>query len=294
MGPFLLEQEGSTLVLAPGDRLTASPSGSGLVDLSAPASGPAAAEGFDNIALEILWKRLIGIVDEASATLVRASFSTVVRESDDYSIVITDESGRLLAQGTKSIPVFISSLPGTVKHFLRQFGDSGLEEGDVLITNDPWLGTGHLADINLALPIFHAGRLVAFAASTAHAADMGGRSGAQKIPDVFEEGLQIPMLKLARRGEYDETLLAMVRRNVRAPEQVLGDLFGQVRVSGSASACSPCSASGAWGPSPRSPARPSPAPSAPCARRSAPCRRERTGPSSAPTAWRLRSPCAPR
>src|SRR6185369_4947096 len=91
-----------------------------------------------------------------------------------------------------------------------------------------WMGTGHLFDINLALPIFHRGRLVAFAASTAHAADIGGRSGAQKIPDVFEEGFQIPVMKLAERGELDRSLLKLLRRNVRAPEQVLGDLFGQV------------------------------------------------------------------
>ena len=227
-GPLLIEQEGTTLVVAPDDRLSVVECGAAVLALGRSHGLSHGGDRLDNVGLEVLWRRLIGIVDEASAALVRASFSTVVRESDDYSIVITDELGRLMAQGTKSIPVFISSLPRTVKHFLGEFGASGLEEGDVLITNDPWLGTGHLADINLALPIFHDGRLVAFAASTAHAADIGGRSGAQKVPDVFEEGFQIPMMKLARRGELDASVLALLRRNVRAPDQVLGDLFGQI------------------------------------------------------------------
>lgn len=227
-GPCLIEQEGTTLVVALGDRLKVSASGSAVLNMGQTQAVSYGGDLLNNVTLEVLWRRLIGIVDEASAALVRASFSTVVRESDDYSIVITDQRGRLMAQGTKSIPVFISSLPRTVKHFLGEFGVSGLEEGDVLITNDPWLGTGHLADINLALPIFHEGCLVAFAASTAHAADIGGRSGAQKIPDVFEEGFQIPMMKLARRGDLDGAVLALLRRNVRAPDQVLGDLFGQM------------------------------------------------------------------
>jgi N-methylhydantoinase B/oxoprolinase/acetone carboxylase alpha subunit len=116
-----------------------------------------------------------------------------------------------------------------VRHFLDAFGGAdAIEEGDILVTNDPWHGTGHLADINLAMPVFHRGRLVAFAASTAHAPDIGGRSGAQRIADVFEEGFQIPAMKLARRGEIDRAILALLRKNVRAPEEVLGDLFGQV------------------------------------------------------------------
>jgi N-methylhydantoinase B/oxoprolinase/acetone carboxylase alpha subunit len=107
------------------------------------------------------------------------------------------------------------------------FGDD-IADGDILITNDPWWGTGHLADITLAMPVFHEGRLVAFAASTAHAPDIGGRSGAQRIADVYEEGFQIPPLKLARKGELDQAILALLARNVRAPQEVLGDLHGQM------------------------------------------------------------------
>lgn len=183
---------------------------------------------FDAITTEVLWSRLISIVDEAASTLVRTSFSTVVRESYDFSCVLTDRHGNSLAQATASIPSFIGTLPRTVKHFLKEFPPSTLEPGDVLITNDLWLGTGHLPDITVAKPIFLDGELVAFAASVAHSPDIGGKIRSPDAREVFEEGLQIPMLKLMRRGQPDETLLAILRKNVRVPDQVLGDLFAQL------------------------------------------------------------------
>src|SRR5690349_9335442 len=183
---------------------------------------------FDPIELELLWRRLISAVDEAAVAMVRTSFSTLVRESYDFSCVITDETGQSLVQATESIPSFIGTLPETVKHFLRSFPPEKLEPGDVLITNDLWLGTGHLPDITVAKPIFRNGRLVAFSASTAHAPDIGGKIRSPEPREVFEEGLQIPPLKLMRRGEADATLLAMLRQNVRTPDQTLGDLWAQV------------------------------------------------------------------
>jgi N-methylhydantoinase B len=183
---------------------------------------------FDAVELELLWRRLISLVDEAAAALVRTSFSTLVRESYDFSCVVTDAEGRSLVQATESIPSFIGTLPATVKHFLRFFPPERLEPGDVLITNDLWLGTGHLPDITVAKPVFRGGRLVAFSASTAHAPDIGGKIRSPEPREVFEEGLQIPPLKLMRRGEADETLVAMIRQNVRTPDQTLGDLWAQV------------------------------------------------------------------
>jgi N-methylhydantoinase B len=183
---------------------------------------------FDAVELELLWRRLISLVDEAAAALVRTSFSTLVRESYDFSCVVTDAEGRSLVQATESIPSFIGTLPATVKHFLRVFPPERLEPGDVLITNDLWLGTGHLPDITVAKPVFRGGRLVAFSASTAHAPDIGGKIRSPEPREVFEEGLQIPPLKLMRRGEADETLVAMIRQNVRTPDQTLGDLWAQV------------------------------------------------------------------
>jgi N-methylhydantoinase B len=183
---------------------------------------------FDAVEIELLWRRLISLVDEAAAALVRTSFSTLVRESYDFSCVVTDALGQSLVQATESIPSFIGTLPETVKHFLRFFPPEALEPGDVLITNDLWLGTGHLPDITVAKPVFRNGRLVAFSASTAHAPDIGGKIRSPEPREVFEEGLQIPPLKLIRRGEVDPTLVAIIRQNVRTPEQTMGDLWAQV------------------------------------------------------------------
>src|SRR3712207_768440 len=129
-------------------------------------AGPTA---FDPVTLQVLWSRLIALVDEAAATLVRTSFSTVVRESYDFSCVLTDADGNSLAQSGASIPSFIGCLPRTVEHFLARFPAEALEPGDVFITNNPWLATGHLPDVSVARPIFRDGRLVAWAASVAHA-----------------------------------------------------------------------------------------------------------------------------
>ena len=204
------------------------PDGSILADASAERRARVTRRRFDAVELELLWRRLISLVDEAAAALVRTSFSTLVRESYDFSCVVTDAEGQSLVQATESIPSFIGTLPATVKHFLRFFPPETLEPGDVLITNDLWLGTGHLPDITVAKPIFRGGRLVAFSASTAHAPDIGGKIRSPEPREVFEEGLQIPPLKLMRRGETDETLVAMIRQNVRTPDQTLGDLWAQV------------------------------------------------------------------
>jgi len=183
---------------------------------------------FDAIELELLWRRLISLVDEAAAAMVRTSFSTLVRESYDFSCIVTDATGQSLVQATESIPSFIGTLPATVKHFLRFFPAETLSPGDVLITNDIWLGTGHLPDITVARPIFRDGRLVAFSASTAHSPDIGGKIRSPEPREVFEEGLQIPPLKLMRGGVADETLVALIRKNVRTPDQTMGDLWAQV------------------------------------------------------------------
>lgn len=183
---------------------------------------------FDAVEIELLWRRLISLVDEAAAALVRTSFSTLVRESYDFSCVVTDAAGQSLVQATESIPSFIGTLPETVKHFIRHFPEESLQPGDVLITNDLWLGTGHLPDITVAKPIFRNGRLVAFSASTAHAPDIGGKIRSPEPREVFEEGLQIPPMKLLRAGQQDDTLVALIRKNVRTPDQTMGDLWAQL------------------------------------------------------------------
>lgn len=183
---------------------------------------------FDPIELELLWRRLISMVDEAAAAMVRTSFSTLVRESYDFSCVITDAAGQSLVQASESIPSFIGTLPETVKHFLKFFPPEKLAPEDVLITNDIWLGTGHLPDITLAKPIFRDGRLVAFSATTAHAPDIGGKIRSPEPREVFEEGLQIPPMKMIVAGRTDDTLVTIIRKNVRTPDQTMGDLWAQV------------------------------------------------------------------
>jgi len=190
------------------------------------------APAFDAVTLEVLWTRLVSIVDEAAAALVRTSFSTVVRDSHDFSCVITDPSGGSLAQATDSIPSFIGTLPRTIRHFLDEYPPDTLAPGDVLITNDIWMGTGHLPDISVGRPLFHDGRLIGFAGSTAHAPDIGGKIRSPEPREVFEEGFQIPIMKVVRAGTADETFLRLLRRNVRAPDEVVGDLWAQITALG--------------------------------------------------------------
>lgn len=183
---------------------------------------------YDPISLQILWSRLVAIVDETAATLVRTSFSTIVRESNDYSCILLDAEGNSLAQSTLSIPSFISTLPITVKEFLKVFPAERLEPGDVIMTNDPWLGTGHLNDINMAMPVFHRGKLIAFAASVAHAPDIGGKLRSPDNREVFEEGLRIPVCKWMKAGEPNGDVWGFIENNVRVPDLVTGDLRAQL------------------------------------------------------------------
>lgn len=187
-----------------------------------------AAAAFDPVTLEILWSRMISAVDEAAKALRRTSFSTLVNESNDFACVLTDAEGKSLAQNTESIPSFIGTLPVTVKHFIAEIGLENMVPGDVLVTNTPWVATGHLNDISVAQPIFHNGRIVAFAASTAHAPDIGGKVRSVEAREVFEEGFHIPTMKLVNAGEPDATLWKLLRAAVRTPDQTEGDLWAQL------------------------------------------------------------------
>jgi N-methylhydantoinase B len=183
---------------------------------------------FDAVFMEVLWTRLISIVDEAAKAIVRTSFSTLSNEANDFACVLTDSRGNSLAQNSGSIPSFIATLPQTVRHFLGEIGTENMQPGDILITNDPWIGTGHLSDICLVRPIFLGTQLIAFAATTSHVPDIGGRLRAIESRQVFEEGLQIPPMKLISAGKTDSTLFNLIRRNVRTPEQTVGDIWAQV------------------------------------------------------------------
>ena len=183
---------------------------------------------FDPIELEILWKRLISVVDEASAAFVRTCFSTLVRDGNDFAIVLTDAKGRSLAQSTMSLPGFIGCLPATVRHFLDKYPGNTMRPGDVFITNDPWKGSGHIHDVTTAMPIFRDGSLVAFAAVVSHLPDIGGKLRSNSSREIYEEGLQIPMMKLLDVGQPNTVLIEMITQNIRVPDQGMGDIWAQV------------------------------------------------------------------
>lgn len=185
------------------------------------------ASDIDPITLEIWWSRLIAIADEAATALLRTAFSTIVRESNDFATVLLNARGESIAECSGGIPAFAGILPRTARAILAKFPPGDWREGDCVITNDPWIATGHLPDIALLTPIFHRGRVVGFAACAAHSPDIGG-SASPATRELFEEGLCVPPMHLYRAGQRNDAMLALFLNNVRLPEQVLGDLEAQV------------------------------------------------------------------
>ena len=183
----------------------------------------------DPINLQVMWNRLIFIADQADTVLGRTAFSPIVRENHDYVTVLLDSRGRALAQCTWSIPVFITSLPvAAQKYFLPKFPVERLSEGDVLATNDPEIGTGHLPDVTMITPIFRNGKVVAYAGSIAHLPDIGGRPLHSEASDIFEEGIRFPIVKLHEAGVPNADVLDIIAASVRLPTEVLGDLESMV------------------------------------------------------------------
>jgi N-methylhydantoinase B len=182
----------------------------------------------DPIFLEIFWTRVRSVVNEAAKLIVRTSFSTLSTEANDFALVMTDSMGRSLAENSGSIPSFIGTLPRTVRAAIARFGAETMRPGDVFITNNPWIGTGHLNDVSVVKPVFHQDKLVAFAASTAHVPDIGGKIRSVDSRELYEEGFHIPMMRFMAGGVADETLLTLIRTNVRTPEQTVGDIWSQV------------------------------------------------------------------
>jgi N-methylhydantoinase B len=189
---------------------------------------PGAASAADPIFLEVFWTRVRAVVNEAAKLIVRTSFSTLSTEANDFAVVVTDSAGCALAENSGSIPSFIGTLPRTVRAAIAQIGADNMRPGDIFITNNPWIGTGHLNDVCLVKPIFHGNRLVGFAATAGHVPDIGGKIRSVDARELFEEGFHIPMMPLMREGHVDDTLLQLIRTNVRTPEQTVGDIWSQV------------------------------------------------------------------
>ena len=177
------------------------------------------------VAYQVMWNRLISVVEEQAQALVRTAFSTSVREAGDLSAGVYDVDGNMLAQAVTGTPGHVNAMADAVPHFIRRIGRDNIHDGDVYITNDPWEGTGHLHDITMVTPSFHDGSLVGFFACTAHIVDIGGRGFGADAHSVYEEGLYIPIMKFADKGKVDETLTRIIRGNVREPDQLIGDIY---------------------------------------------------------------------
>ena len=178
-----------------------------------------------DIRMQVMWNRLISVVEEQALTLLRTAFSTSVRESGDLSAGVFDPRGQMLAQAVTGTPGHVNTMAEAVLQFMQEIPREDMYSGDTYVTNDPWQGTGHLHDITMVSPSFLNGELVGFFACTAHVVDVGGRGFGADGKSVFEEGLQIPIMKFAEKGKVNLDLVKILRCNVREPNQVVGDFY---------------------------------------------------------------------
>ena len=181
---------------------------------------------FDPIQLGILWRRMAGLMDEVAETFIRTSFSSVVRENGDMAMALLDSKGRQFVQSTRSVPSFIGTLPITLAAMLTRFPANTLVPGDVMITNDPWLGSGHLNDITMIRPLFRKNRIIGYVGSVFHTVDIGG-APSPHARDRYEEGLCIPVTKAMIAGEENTFLFDLLADNLREPAETIGDLRAQ-------------------------------------------------------------------
>ena len=180
------------------------------------------------IRFQVIWNSLISIVEEQARLLMRTAFSPVVRDSGDLSAALFDHEGRMLAQAQTGTPGHVNSTAAAVPLMLKEISGVDLVEGDHLITNDPWLASGHLHDITIVSPVFKNTHLIGFFACTCHQLDIGGRGQGPDATSVFEEGLAIPVMKLVKSGELNGELLQIIRKNVRTPDEVEADILSYV------------------------------------------------------------------
>jgi len=177
------------------------------------------------IQTQVMWNRLIAVVEEQAQTMIRTAFSTTVREAGDLSAGIFDLKGRMLAQAVTGTPGHVNSMMESVAHFLAKFPAETMRPGDHYITNDPWLGTGHLHDLTVVTPAFLHGRIVGLFANTAHVIDIGGLGMGPEARSVFEEGLYIPIVKCFDQGRPNETFFDFIRAGSRTPVELEGDVY---------------------------------------------------------------------
>ncbi|PZW40850.1 5-oxoprolinase (ATP-hydrolysing)/N-methylhydantoinase A [Humitalea rosea] len=239
-GPAIIEEREATTVIAPGDSLRIdaarnlriaigqTQAAASLVTTGMSLADACARIEADPIGLEIMWSRLISIVEEMWQTVCRTAYSLIIAESQDFANEILDPQGNPLAHSPRSMPLFNLTLTRCVKALLAEFPAETLKPGDVLVTNDPWLCAGHLFDIALVTPVFHQGRVVAVMGTVGHVSDIGGVKNPLSATEIFDEGVQIPPMKLFNDGVPDRSIFTLLRANVRNPDQVLGDVESMI------------------------------------------------------------------
>ena len=184
--------------------------------------------GLSKMMLQVMWTRLIAVVEGQAKSLVRTAFSATVSEAGDLSAAVFDTEGRMIAQAVTGTPGHVNSLAEAVKNFVLEVAPSRLRDGDHLLTNDPWLSSGHLHDITVVTPTFREGSLVGFFACCCHQVDIGGLGQGPDAKSVFEEGLYIPIMYLAKGGELNDDLIKIIKANVRQPYEVEGDILSYI------------------------------------------------------------------
>ena len=239
-GPAIIEEREATTIIAPGDRLTVDAALNLRINVGASARAEAlvtpgmtmeAAKArieADPIGLEIMWSRLISIVEEMWQTVCRTAYSLIIAEAQDFANEILDPQGNPLAHSPRAMPLFNLTLTRCVKALLEHFPAETLKPGDVLVTNDPWLCAGHLFDIALVTPVFHQGRVVALMGTVGHVSDIGGVKDPLAAREIYDEGVQIPPMKLYEAGQPDRSLFRLLAANIRNSDQVLGDVESMV------------------------------------------------------------------
>ncbi len=239
-GPAIIEERESTTVIAPGDRIAVDDALNLRIAIGATRAVEAVVQAgidrarairrieSDPIGLEIMWSRLVNVVEEMWLTVCRTAFSLVISEAQDFACELLDRDGETLAHSPRAMPVFNLTLPRAVKALLARYPAETLKPGDVLVTNDPWLCAGHLFDIAVVTPVFVDGRLVGLMGTVGHVSDIGGTKDSLKARELYEEGFQIPPMKLFEAGKPNETLFTLLKENVRNGEQVLGDVHSFV------------------------------------------------------------------